>query len=453
MKNLQINKKACQKLVAISLVTTLAFTQIQTASSVAYASTRQTIGFINQLEGNYKYSIDGKNYTINKRPDGSMIVIEESSKGINKLEMDNMGNVVMTLNDGIMPRVERFQIDKFSGDSLDIDTTTIKNNELKESVCKLEQYFDTIDLGNNSLPASPSKIPTRQDYNNVQTSFITDLEKTNNIKLQEPTKIEHKRGIFSPKVVNAATPAAINPNDVVNMGICVSGGSAFLDGLIIAGGSVASTGILLTAGLLIGTVALGCVIYHNHIYWVETKDHLINDYTTTIFKALTLEEAKEMGYSDVRDVVADLTHNLEDENPDNDFFKAYMIQEGLVVIDFTRPLSKEEAVLVISSMVNRQENIYTLSPFLADSLIRSANGVPGTSNGKLEYIGRGENHAYVQSYKAFNPITKTIDKSLLVENDKEGIYYWHYHFNGKKLNDGQFNNKHTWFGLPKIKIR
>ena len=158
-----------------------------------------------------------------------------------------------------------------------------------------------------------------------------------------------------------------------------------------------------------------------------------------------------MGYVDVRTVAQELANNLNDNNPDNDYFKAFMATDGIIVIDFNKPLSKSEAVSVISNMLNTKEHIYTLSPVLAEDVIRAAGGIPGTSNGKTEYIGRAENHAYHQSYKAYDPVTKTINKELLIPNDRKGVYFWHYHFNGKKMLNGQMNNKHAWFGEPTVK--
>ena len=84
--------------------------------------------------------------------------------------------------------------------------------------------------------------------------------------------------------------------------------------------------------------------------------------------------------------------------------------------------------------------------------MKAASGIPGMSNGRPENMGRAENHAYVQSFRAFDPRTKTVNKALLQTNNNQGVYFWHYHFNGKKMINGQINVKHTWFGEPTVRV-
>ena len=451
MKNLRINKSLCKKLTAITLATTIGYTQMTQAYTVYSFSVPQQITSSISTNMSYKYSINGRNYTITRKMDNSITVLEESSEGTNTLTMDSKGNVVIKIKDNFLPKTEKFVINNFDGETLQINKQEVHDLDLKKSVNALEEYFNNVTF-NDSIRGFGNPLTTREQYNQLSKNFFNDLD-SNGIKIQEPQKIKTKRILpeFT-KTVYASTPTTVlTPNDIEQIGIATSTVPAALQGLLVAGGSVASTGILLTTGLFIGAVVLGVVIYNNQVLFVETPSTTINDYSDAQFVSLTLEEAKQMGYVDVRTVAQELANNLNDNNPDNDYFKAFMATDGIIVIDFNKPLSKSEAVSVISNMLNTKEHIYTLSPVLAEDVIRAAGGIPGTSNGKTEYIGRAENHAYHQSYKAYDPVTKTINKELLIPNDRKGVYFWHYHFNGKKMLNGQMNNKHAWFGEPTVK--
>ena len=90
MKNLRINKSLCKKLTAITLATTIGYTQMTQAYTVYSFSVPQQITSNISSNMSYKYSINGKNYTITRKMDNSITVLEESSEGTNILTMDKM---------------------------------------------------------------------------------------------------------------------------------------------------------------------------------------------------------------------------------------------------------------------------------------------------------------------------------------------------------------------------
>lgn len=65
-----------------------------------------------------------------------------------------------------------------------------------------------------------------------------------------------------------------------------------------------------------------------------------------------------------------------------------------------------------------------------------------------------ENHAFLRSYNDFynNGGDVNIPRLKLKNVTTPGIYYWHYHFNGKRLPDSANtrNTNHVFFGIPVV---
>ena len=191
MKNLRINKSLCKKLTAITLATTIGYTQMTQAYTVYSFSVPQQITSSISTNMSYKYSINGRNYTITRKMDNSITVLEESSEGTNTLTMDSKGNVVIKIKDNFLPKTEKFVINNFDGETLQINKQEVHDLDLKKSVNALEEYFNNVTF-NDSIRGFGNPLTTREQYNQLSKNFFNDLD-SNGIKIQEPQKIKTKR--------------------------------------------------------------------------------------------------------------------------------------------------------------------------------------------------------------------------------------------------------------------
>ena len=175
MKNLRINKSLCKKLTAITLATTIGYTQMTQAYTVYSFSVPQQITSSISTNMSYKYSINGRNYTITRKMDNSITVLEESSEGTNTLTMDSKGNVVIKIKDNFLPKTEKFVINNFDGETLQINKQEVHDLDLKKSVNALEEYFNNVTF-NDSIRGFGNPLTTREQYNQLSKNFFNDLD-------------------------------------------------------------------------------------------------------------------------------------------------------------------------------------------------------------------------------------------------------------------------------------
>ena len=151
-------------------------------------------------------------------------------------------------------------------------------------------------------------------------------------------------------------------------------------------------------------------------------------------------------------------NNSKDNDPNNAYFKTIVDKDSNVLfINVLKPLSIDEAAEVLKKVkiddyTPDPNNIYTFKAKDAKLVIEKAGGMAGLGNTKDYSLGAAENHAFSKSYEKFDKDTFEISSSgyKFTDGQKPGIYFWHYHFYNKQMNNDVRNTKHIFFGLPII---
>ena len=429
MKKFKINEKLCKKLTAYTLMTTMTFSS---ASKLPIYADNDNMCYTYEVLT--EYDVNGDNYVVEHSENNSIRVTQKHSKGENVLTIDHNGRVTIITQNGFLCKKEEFNINEFNGTNLQINENCIKNKNLKQCVKTLENYFNTNSFYNGNplesinnnlmfdgtygLSNSDSVKLAKKQYDDVYIDYINKIDSKNNID------------VTNYNVSSAAIPLSLT-------GTLMTGGT--MDAITLGASSLTGPQVVLVVVAVAGLLAADYFIDNNQIYSID--DIFEQDILST-------QEVKAMGLVTVTSAMEGIKENYNDDNQNNDYYIAYLCNNGKVYINFINPLSIDEAKDVLL-MGTPEQNIYSLTADQASEVIWHSGGIPGTSSSDDRMQQKAECHAYSNSHKSFNVVTKTIDNDELTidPNARKGLYYWHYHFHGKNVND-----KHSFFGTP-VKVK
>ena len=432
-----INKKLCKRITAFTLATSLSITSVPVKimakdnDSMCYEA--ETVAEYKTIAGDYK---------VVKYGDNSIKITETNKNYENELTMDNEGNVKIKTQDkkhlGLFTdyKTYKFKIKEFNTTNIDINDKNVDNENIKQAIDSLENYISTNSLNNENYiellgedlmdlelisdyDGEEIKSISREQYNDTYYNYINDLN-NNGFEISTNNSL----------VLGSALIGTLDASELAIAGEFIICPETILLAVLIAG---------LYAGEVY--VSDGNVLSLDDIdYTYQSSDADLSDNTTWI----TLTDAMDL-----------VENNYNDDDPDNDYYIAVISRgENNVYINFANPMSVEEAANYIRQFdpLMAFNNVYTYQSSDAINVISQAGGIAGTSSGNMNFVNCAECHAFKQSYKAFDPFNLVIFFEQLELNNRvnPGVYYWHYHFNGKFMPDGKYNPNHIFFGIPVI---
>lgn len=405
-----------------------------------------------------EFEINGEKYTLRKQASDNSIIAESKGKDIeSRVVIKTDGSVDVTTSKKTIlgfktSSNEKFKVKKFTGDSIEIDKSTINDKDIKKSISTIEKYINSTNYTSLNYIKLAQDNPTKEnlDKASLQLSasfnqFKSDL-KNNKIKYSENKQID---------VLKASSPAILAVPMIATSSTATAGELAAALGSL----SIPGVGVAVFCGLVIGNIAFN-----------DGKNLSPNDLENVLNSDIALTDAVTFSINDVEDITKwdALVNSLdtvkkrsEDNNPNNDYYRTIIDRDSNVVfINILEPLSLNKAASILSKydIGNEQEKIfdpyqiYTYKPQDAAKVIDKAGGVPGIGKPNLEYQELAENHAFKHGFNNFNKNTFEISKFNYRLNDipKVGVYFWHYHFHNKLTNKGERNAKHVFFGMPVI---
>lgn len=429
MKKFKINEKLCKKLTAYTLMTTMTFSS---ASKLPVYANNDNMCYTYEVLT--EYDVNGDNYVVERSDNNSIRVTQKHSKGENVLTIDNNGEVTIITQDGYSSKREVFNINEFNATNLDVNENCIKNKDLKKCVKTLENYFNSNSLYNeNPLEKIDGNLVYDSTYGlNYENGKELAKKQYNDVYSDYMCKLDNKSNIDIKALQSTAIAIPLGYT-----GALAYGGE--LGKISIVSSALSGPQVTLFLVVIAGALAADYFIDNNQIYSID--DVLEQDILTT-------QEVKSMGLVTVSSAMEGIKDNYNDNNQNNDYYIAYLCNNGKVYINFINPLSIDEAKDVLL-MGTPEQNIYSLTADQASEVIWHSGGIPGTSSSDDRMQQKAECHAYSNSHKSFNVVTKTInnDELTIDSNARKGLYYWHYHFHGKNVND-----KHSFFGTP-VKVK
>lgn len=440
------NKKLVSKLTAFSLAGSLVVGGMPVkvkASNNNQCDEVQTI---------LEYKAIGEEYKAVKYKDNSIVIEQTTGKNKNKLKMNSQGEVVLTTYStkyfGLVPEksVNRFTITDFDGEFINIKKDCLDSDDMEKCISAIEKYINSnhftdenylatfgdalVDSTIYGLNTEEVGELSKQQYQESYSDYLSDLEE-NGYKIK----------------TNNALSLATTLTLIGGMSQSYLGTATAMT--TYSGGTAAG------AALLILTVA---VLYEAGLYISDSQvlsldDIMARDYDLDIDKDNNYEFTKFDGsiWVLIDNCLDTIENNYDDNDPNNDYYKAKIFGDNKVYIDLTKAMSINDAVNVLEKYPIKKDNIYTYDSKDARAVIINAGGVPGLSKEDNDFKNLAECHAFSASHNAFDPNTLMFDltKLKLKNNVSPGIYYWHFHFYGKKLN-GQTNKAHIFFGVPVI---
>ncbi|MBR3161951.1 MAG: hypothetical protein IKF19_04400 [Bacilli bacterium] len=431
-----INRKLCKKLTAFTLATSLSITsapvRIMAQSNDNMCYEEETIAEYKTIAGDYK---------VVKYWDNSIKITETNINYENELTMDNVGNVKIKVQDkkhfGLFTDYKRysFKIKEFNSTNLDINDSEVNDEIVQRVIDSLQNYIGTNSLNDvnylellgedlmdpeliSDYNESEIKNISKDQYNDTYYNYINDLNE-NGLEISTSSDL----------VLGSALVGTLNAGELAAVGDVICPELILLE--------------LLIAGLYVGEVYVssGNALSLNDIsntYAIDNED--LSDNTTWI------------SITDATDIIE---NNYLDDDPNNDYYKAVISRaENNVYINFADPMSIQEAAEFIRQFDSLLplNNIYTYQASDAVNVISTAGGIAGTSFGGMQYTNCAECHAFYRPYDQFDPNTLTydLDNLRLKNNVRPGIYYWHYHFLGKRVSMNMINENHIFFGVPVI---
>ena len=432
----KINKDLCKKITAFSLVATMSF------SSMPIKKVHASDDMCYEVETIAEYKTMDGDYTIKKYYDNSFEINEVNSNYHNKLTLSSDGTVnISTQNKKYLglftdTKEETFKITKFDTQKLDVDKSSVDSNIVKRTLESLNSYLNSNTLNNENFielfgedlmdtdllygyNGNDIKNISSAQYNDTYLNYINDLN-NNGLKI--------KKSGGETLVLGTALAGTLSGESLAGLADLICPEAILVE--------------LLIAGLYLGEV------YINDV-GVLSLDDINENYE--IEDTNLWDRSTWLALTDAMDIVE---NNYNDNNPNNDYYRAVISRnENNVYINFANPMSVDEAANVIKQFVpgTPLNNVYTYQPEDAINVISHAGGIAGTSNGNVLYTNCAECHAFSQPYMYFDADSLTYDLSNLNlnRNARPGVYYWHFHFNDKKLRN-ETNENHVFFGIPII---
>lgn len=434
----QFNVNLCKKITAFSLATTMSF------GSIPIKKVHATDDMCYEVETIAEYKTMDGDYTVKKYYDNSFEINEVNSNYHNKLTLSSDGTVnISTQNKKYLglftdTKEETFKITKFDTQKLDVDKSNVDSNIIKRVLELLNSYLNSNTLNNENFielfgedlmdtdllygyNGDDIKNISSAQYNDTYLNYMNDLN-NNGLKI--------KKSSGEALVLGTALVGTLSGESLAGLADLICPEAILVE--------------LLIAGLYLGEV------YINDA-GVLSLDDINENYE--IDEANLADRSTWLTLTDAMDIVE---NNYNDDNPNNDYYRAVISKnENNVYINFANPMSIDEAANLIKQYdpYLPLNNVYTYQPEDAINVISHAGGIAGTSRSGVEYINHAECHAFEQSYRAFdtNTLTYDLNELRLKQNARPGIYYWHYHFNEKRIGESKdLNGNHIFFGIPII---
>lgn len=505
------NKELSKKILAGTIATVMTLSGVPKAVYAASNSKKSSNTSISseacydELIGTIDTS--GGKFKIYKRDNGSIFAYHEGEKFTDKVEVMKDGTVNITVTErnkkGISKTTtETFKINSYTGDSIDLDESCIKNGDMKKCIKAFKTYINGTTFTDtnyirelNYCPNETNKNKAADQVEQITAKLNQDLNK-NNIKMSgsliQPLYIQTdfipaetafidvaSAGVaatFLAVVAIAYEGYLILTSDVVRHSTVEAIKLASIDSPIFKLTAAAAKGL---AGSLGNSKANNddTITIPDPQIGVEEETGVINQTNKKIIaKYGTLAVAADT-----------IMKNSRDNNENNDYYRACLNTiDDKLYIDYLNPISKSEAIKIlkdykhyISDDVNylmslnpsdpKKEldvfNIYTPNQKDAKNLVNSIGN--GATAGTRLFQGIPECHAFINTEQSLLKNGNIIPKVGLTLNKdaKPHEYYWHYHIYTERLKndnaglldilgeiipESSKNQKHVFFGYPVI---
>ena len=425
-----INKKLLTKITAFTLAGTMAITG---SNITAIATDKKDSDMCMEVETILDYKAVGKSFKATKYGDNSILVEVKNGDNYDSLKINANGKVEITtyesqfFNISKKEKKETFTIDYFDGERLDIDTSCIKSDDLKKCVNTLKKYVNSNQLIDRNYIAEFGDELIYNTIANIDNDYVKELAKK-------------QYGAVQYEYMNDLNDAGFEVSSANAGALAITSGILAESGGEITGLSITAPEVALFALTLLAFYELGEYISDSRVLSIDD----IGKYT---YEDSDVDISDNTKWATIDVCLDKIEDNYSDDNQDNDYYRAVISGENNVYINFANPMSMDEAANLLKTM----NNIYTYEASDAINVISAAGGI--ASNGRDDpqdvYTNLAENHAFKRSFDSFDPTKLTFDKSTLKlkDNVQPGVYYWHFHFKGKKLG-GIRNPAHVFFGLP-----
>lgn len=469
------NKELTKKVLAGTIAGIMTLSGIP---SVVEAKTKNSPSTTTSISSNACYdeyigeveTLGGK-FKIYKR-ENSVYAEHIGEKFTDKITVFNDGTVSTSItrrdkNGVSTTSTEKFKINTYNGDYIDIETNCINSPDIKKCVKSMQDYINLNQFyGENYInsyrlnPTYSNKQNRDKQYQAAWQQMLNDLN-VNNIKFAG-TGVLALPGAFGNPLTQGELAGTIMSSGEAAKNILGDLALDYSTGKIIGTSmSVAVLPILIvSAGFLEISTDLDYTDYGSYDDNDDFTDVAVMypeslGYEKTSVVNMLAAGAGWMSLAESMDLVI---NNSKDNDPNNDYFKTIVDKDSNVLfINVLKPLSIDEAAEVLKKVkiddyTPDPNNIYTFKAKDAKLVIEKAGGMAGLGNTKDYSLGAAENHAFSKSYEKFDKDTFEISSSgyKFTDGQKPGIYFWHYHFYNKQMNNDVRNTKHIFFGLPII---